>query len=49
MSDKRAADWWDKLGTHDLIIKHPIQPKKKQLLIEESSRYQEEQKIEHIM
>ena len=39
MSDEWAANWWDKLGTHDLIIKHPIQPKKIQLFIEESLEY----------
>ena len=45
MSDERAANWWDKLGIHDLIIKHPIQPKKKvQLFTEESPGYQEEPK-----
>ena len=41
MSDGRAAGWWDKLGVHNIIIKHPIQPKKKDhYFIEESLGYQ---------
>lgn len=41
MSDEWVANWWNKLGAHDLIIKHPIQPKKTQSLIEKSLEYQE--------
>ena len=46
MSDGRAAGWWDKLGVHNIIIKHPIQPKKKDhYFIEESLGYQERPKL----
>ena len=52
MSDERVANWWGKLGSHGLIIKHPIQSKKMQSLMEKSMEYQEEptmkRKIEHV-
>ena len=42
MSDERIANWWGKLGSRDLIIKHPIQSKKMQSLMEKGMEYQEE-------
>ena len=44
MDDERVTAEWDKLGTHDSNIKHPIQSKTKtkQLFIEGDSRCQDE-------
>ena len=44
MDDERVTAEWDKLGTFDSNIKHPIQSKKKtkQLFIEGDSGYQDE-------
>lgn len=46
MSDEQAVDWWNELGVHNIIIKHPIQTQKKkiQLFTEENLEYQGEPK-----
>ena len=51
MSDGRAAGWWDKLGVHNIIIKHPIQPKKKKvpLFYRGESRISRKAKTEYVL
>ena len=52
MSDERIANWWGKLGSRDLIIKHPIQSKRSAVTYGEehgvSWRTNNEKKTEHV-